>query len=286
MDMPSFQDSPTAHRESLLTGEQLVGEECKEALSIIRHSTDQSVVKEKMRATFEYRQKMVHDKDATSSVLDVFPRFLVPGLIDQDFLMMFGDEVSGRFLAKWPSYFKHKVIEECQGLPVNPYVVELQAAFDPEAENVYGWDSDISAILLLLHLLPPTSRGRKKTAKISSAQAANHLVRFVKEGASLTTFLDKVDAIQPFLLCIGEQKKKIQRFFIVVDKKVIPCDAQTSVAAFDVLFKAHYVFSLSYDKALSSFYTFIQTTVYHIDVGKAKESPRVKELRARLLRDG
>ncbi|XP_041672065.1 uncharacterized protein LOC121528616 [Cheilinus undulatus] len=136
---PSFQDSPTAHRESLLTGEQLVGEECREALSIIRHSTDQSVVKEKMRATFEYRQKMVHDKDATSSVLDVFPRFLdVPGLIDQDFLMMFGDEVSGQFLAKWPSYFKHKVNEECQGLPVNPYVVELQAAFDPEAENDYG----------------------------------------------------------------------------------------------------------------------------------------------------
>ncbi|XP_041668161.1 uncharacterized protein LOC121525978 [Cheilinus undulatus] len=91
----------------------------------------------------------------------------------------------------------------------------------------YGWDSDILAILLLLHLLPPTSRGRKKTAKISSAQAANRLVRFVKEGASLTTFLDKADARQPFLLCI----------------------------------------------------------VYHTDVGKAKESQRVKELRARLLPD-
>lgn len=34
---------------------------------------------------------------------------------------------------------------------------------------------------------------------------------------------------------------------------------------------------------LSSFLTFIQTTVYGIDVGKVKESPRVKEIRARLL---
>lgn len=186
-----------------------------------------------------------------------------------------------------------------------------------------GWDGDMSALLLLLHLLPPTSKGQKKTA----AQAANHVVRFIKvctisffyyrvrsvrcrldcknhscclvcyakymhnvwfklqEGASLTTFLDKVDARQPFLLCIGEQKKKIARFFIVVDQKAIPCNAQTSVAAFDALFKTHYVFSLSYDEALSAFYTFIQTTIYNIDVGTTKETPRVKELRAKLLQD-
>ncbi|KAI9533059.1 hypothetical protein NQZ68_026612 [Dissostichus eleginoides] len=183
---PNFKDGPTTERESLLIGEQLFGEECREALSIIRHSTDKAVVKDKMRATFEYRQKLIHDQDATSSVLDVFHRFLD--------------------------------------------IPELQ-------------------------------------------------------GASLTTFLEKVEARQPFLLCIGEQRKKIQRFVIVVDHKPIPCNAQTSVAAFDALFKAHYVFSLSYDEALSSFYIFIQTTVYNIDVGNAKESPRVKELRARLLRE-
>ncbi|KAK0134624.1 hypothetical protein N1851_029746 [Merluccius polli] len=91
---------------------------------------------------------------------------------------------------------------------------------------------------------PLHTRGKKKT---SSAQAANHLLRFLK--------------------------------------KAVPCKAQTSVAAFDVLFKAHYVFSLSYDEALSTFYTFIQTTMYIIDVGNAKETPRIKEMRARLLQD-
>ncbi|KAF7651240.1 hypothetical protein LDENG_00113740 [Lucifuga dentata] len=141
----------------------------------------------------------------------------------------------------------------------------------------------MSSILLLLHLLPPTSKGQKKTAKISSAQAAKHLVRYLKEGASVTTFLETTDARQPFLLCIGEQKNKIQRFFIAVDQKPIPCKAQTSVAAFDELFKAHYVFSVSYDEVLCSFYTFVQTTVYNIDAGSAKENPRVKEIRARLL---
>ncbi|KAG9261779.1 hypothetical protein AMEX_G430 [Astyanax mexicanus] len=237
-----------------------------------------------MRATFQYRQKLVRDKDASMSVLDNFPRFLdIPGLIDQDFAMMFGDEVSSRFLAKWPTFFKPRVISDCRTLAPNQYAEELLSAIEPQPEDIYGWDSDMSAILLLLHLLPPTARGQKKTAKISSAQAANHLVRYIPEGASLTTFLERAETKQPFLLCIGEQKNKILKFYIIIDQKAVPCKAQTSVAAFDELFKAHYVFSLSYDEALSNFYTFVQTTVYNIDIGVTKESPRVKELRARLL---
>lgn len=93
-----------------------------------------------------------------------------------------------------------------------------------------------------------------------------------QEGAGLTTFLEKADARQPFLLCIGEQKKKIQRFFIVVNQKAIPCSAQASVAAFDVVFRTHYVFSLSYDEALFSFYTFIQTMANNTNAGNAKKS--------------
>ncbi|KAI4872229.1 hypothetical protein NFI96_009480 [Prochilodus magdalenae] len=237
-----------------------------------------------MRATFQYRQKLVHDKDASVSILDVVLRFLdIPGLIDQDFTMMFGDEVSSKFLAKWPTFFKPKVISDCRTLGPNQYVEELLSALELQPDNIYEWDSDMSAILLLLHLLLPTSRGQKKTAKISSAQAANHLVRYLQEGASLTTFLERAETRQPFLLCIGEQKNKIAKFYIIIDQKAVPCKAQTSVAAFDELFKAHFVFSLSYDEALSNFYTFVQTTVYNIDVGNAKESPRVKELRARLL---
>lgn len=56
-----------------------------------------------------------------------------------------------------------------------------------------------------------------------------------------------------------------------------------SLGAFDELFKSHFVFNLSHDAALVNFYTFLQTTVYKIDVGKMKESPRVRDLRARIL---
>lgn len=62
--------------------------------------------------------------------------------------------------------------------------------------------------------------------------------------------------------------------------KPLLCDA-----VFDGWFKAHNIFSLAYDEVLSSFYTFIQTTVYNIDVGITRESQRVKELRAWLLQE-
>ena len=38
-----------------------------------------------------------------------------------------------------------------------------------------GWDSDMSAILLLLHLLPPSSQGRKRPGKMSAYQAVDQL---------------------------------------------------------------------------------------------------------------
>lgn len=101
-------------------------------------------------------------------------------------------------------------------------------------------------------------------------------------GTSMVTYLQDVASTQPFLLCVGEKMSNIQKYYVILDQKALPCMAQTAVAAFDELFKAHFVFAVGYDKALSNFYTFLQTTVYGIDVSTAKESPRVKEIRAKI----
>ena len=42
-------------------------------------------------------------------------------------------------------------------------------------------------------------------------------------------------------------------------------------------------FGVKYDDAPSRLYTFLQTTLYNIDIGTTDETPRVKELRAKLL---
>ncbi|XP_058264609.1 uncharacterized protein LOC131365970 [Hemibagrus wyckioides] len=204
-----------------------------------------------------------------------------PGLIEQVFTMMFGEEVSGRPLAKWPTYFKPRILADCKYLISNEHVEELLCA--QQNSDGTGWDSDLPSILLLVHLLPPTSKGHKKSAKISSYQAVDHVVRYLRIGTSVETFLAGVKSGQPFLLRVGEQRNNIQRFYVILDHKPIPCKAQTSLAAFDELFKAHFIFSVNYHKSLYNFYTFIQTTVFNIDVGSAKENPRVRELRARFL---
>lgn len=89
--------------------------------------------------------------------------------------------------------------------------------------------------------------------------------------------------LQPYLLASGTSKQAISTFYVVMDKKLIPCQGTTSLAAFDELFKVHFVFSVSYDEALCSLYTFLQTTVYNIDVDTTRESPKVKELRDKFM---
>lgn len=43
-----------------------------------------------------------------------------------------------------------------------------------------GRDSEISAILVLVHLLPPSPHGCKRPGKLSARDASDHLVKFIK----------------------------------------------------------------------------------------------------------
>lgn len=80
--MDESNGGPKAARLTATTVQQLTGQECEEAISMMNHSSDEAVVTEKMKATFEHRQKLVHDPDMSVDVLDTFRRFLdIPGLV-------------------------------------------------------------------------------------------------------------------------------------------------------------------------------------------------------------
>lgn len=55
--------------------------------------------------------------------------------IDQDFTMLFGEEVSGKFLAKWPTFFKPRVIADCKNLPQSARVDELLLSAQQESDD-------------------------------------------------------------------------------------------------------------------------------------------------------
>ncbi|KAL1248825.1 hypothetical protein QQF64_022143 [Cirrhinus molitorella] len=282
---------PLLDRQLCYNEDQLDNDQSLEAISLMNHTSEHEVIMQKMRATFEYRQRLVHDPERSTTVLSVFPRFLdTKGLILQDFTLLFGSETACRLLERWPTAFKTKVIRLAETLTSTPLLKRLLSSANQnregsEAQDSPEWDSDISSFLLLLHLLSPQASGRKKTHKISISQAVDHLVVFHKACRSIQEHLEMEENRQPYILASGSSKEAISKFFIVVDKKVIPCQATSSLAAIDELFKVHFVFSISYDLPLKNMYTFLQTTIYKIDVGTTSESPRVKELRAKILND-
>ncbi|KAF1374261.1 hypothetical protein PFLUV_G00248100, partial [Perca fluviatilis] len=136
----------------------------------MKFSSDEDTIKQKMKMTFEYRRCMVYDKEKSSDVLTEFPRFKdVKGLIEQDFILQFGEDVAAKFLERWPTTFKKRVIQQSKALPSSGDLEDLiycaeATSNEEEMDNdiiASGWDSDLSSIILLLHLIPPTAQGRK-----------------------------------------------------------------------------------------------------------------------------
>ncbi|XP_078810654.1 uncharacterized protein LOC105355174 isoform X2 [Oryzias latipes] len=263
---------------------QLDGDLCREALSFLRHCTEEGQIFMKMKQTFQYRRMLIQDSEKCETILTVFPRFLdTKGL---DFQMMFGEETASKLLEKWGTLLKQKVIKEAKNLTKTPTLDSLiQSAEEnhDENEDLPAWDSDMAALLLLVYLLPPPPGGKKQPGKIAVREALKRVVHFHKSCRSLQEVTGPVQGRQPYILAVGTSRASINDYYIVVDGQLIPCKAKSSLSAFDELFKAHYVFGISYDQPLQNMYTFVQTTIYNIDVGLCHESPRVKDLRSKLL---
>ncbi|KAF3834484.1 hypothetical protein F7725_025688, partial [Dissostichus mawsoni] len=140
----------------------LEGDQCREATSLLKHSTDIEQICMKMRATFKHRQKLIHDPKQCSTVLTVFPRFLHKR---PDFDLLFGAETSSKLLEKWGTLLKAKVVEQAKNLSKTPQLdysssVQRRTLIRMKKSQVpssffSGWDSDMASLLLLVYLLPP-----------------------------------------------------------------------------------------------------------------------------------
>ncbi len=52
---------PTQERELPQMVDQLDEEYCKESISLMNHTTDREIVMQKMKETFNYRQRLIHN---------------------------------------------------------------------------------------------------------------------------------------------------------------------------------------------------------------------------------
>lgn len=156
---PNFQRTVNVER-------QLDGDACQEAMSLLNHTTDNSLIFQKMRETFQHRQKLVNDPGRSVDILSSFPRFLdTKGLVDQDFTLLFDGDTSSRLLQKWDLFFKPNVIKEAKRLTSTPELCRLvQSAESPPGSDLdepTTYDQEMASLLLLLHLLPPPPGGLK-----------------------------------------------------------------------------------------------------------------------------
>nr|XP_023659189.1 uncharacterized protein LOC111839474 [Paramormyrops kingsleyae] len=190
-------------------------ESFQEAIALMNHISDRETILLKMRETFEYRQRLVHNPEA--KVIKEAETLTCTPLIQ-------------RLL---------RSAKDQQGEQTVDYSAE--------------WDSDMASLLFLLHILPPPSHGRKKMQRISACQAVDHVVMFHKSCRSLDEHLRMEGPRQPYLLASGTNKRAISSFYIVVDKKLVPYEGRTTLATFDELFKVHFVFGLKYDEQFLHF---------------------------------
>ncbi|XP_054482919.1 uncharacterized protein LOC129115521 [Anoplopoma fimbria] len=223
-------------------------------------------------------------------IVTLFPSLKDPyskkGYVLQDFDLLFRAETSSKLLEKWGTLLKVKVIQQAKNLSKTPlldYLIQSAEENPDEDDEVPGWDSDMASLLLLVYLLPPPPSGKKGAVKISIREAVDRVVKFHKSSRSLQEHSGPDQRRQPYILAVGTARNSIHQYYIAMDNGLLPCNARSSLSAFDELFKAHYVFGVSYDQALNSMFTFVQTTIYNIDIGLSHETPRVKDLRAKLL---
>ncbi|KAM9759956.1 uncharacterized protein ACNS7B_006346 isoform 2-T3 [Menidia menidia] len=213
-------------QRTVIVEKQLDGNACQEAISLLNHTTDRSVIFQKMRETFEYRHKLIKDASGRNDILATFKRFLdTKGLIDQDFSLLFSEETSSRLLQKWDVIFKPNVIKEAKRLTSTPELRSLvqsaESLHSDDLANTSSYDQEMASLLLLLHLLPPQPGGQK-SPKISASDAVERLVVFHKSCCSLEEHLRGQWGLQPYLLAVGRQKSKIDSFYIVMDKSLKP----------------------------------------------------------------
>ncbi|XP_071827689.1 uncharacterized protein [Apostichopus japonicus] len=247
-------------------------------------STDSNLVFEKMKNTLLVRRNMVNAMNSAGHIIEEFPQFkITPGLIEQDFRLLFPEEYP-KLLEQWP-LLKQKVIALARKSTDKGTTAELLATVDRgpcEDLELGSWDKETATILLVLCLLPPANHGRTGVSKLPVIKAVDFLIQFEKSGCSIDAFLENSSAMQPYILALGPTKSSISQYFIVVDHLALPCAAHDALGAFDALFKSHYVFGLHYSKHLLNFWTFLQTTVYGIDINNTHQTPRVRALRSKL----
>ncbi|KAA8589181.1 hypothetical protein FQN60_010526 [Etheostoma spectabile] len=132
-----------------------------------------------MKVTFQHRQEVVHDPQKTTDVFKILPRLLdVQGLLNQDFVLLFGAETASKMLEKWDTAF----------MPKNS-ATKIYLCCDNSHEDMkkYGFGPILQLLIndiktLESHGLDYPSRLKKSVERIEGEEASTYWPKVGRQG--------------------------------------------------------------------------------------------------------
>ncbi|KAF5303022.1 hypothetical protein FQR65_LT08351 [Abscondita terminalis] len=197
----------------------------EESIAFLKFSTveQKQEIFDKTRETFEYRNK---NRD---NITKIFPRFLdIEGLISFEFKLMFPnakDDFINDFFKYIPAI---RQMYNTTALNIDPNLLKESL----EVEDNDEWNVTTKAVIILIHLLPPTSS--KKTKRVSSATAVEKLLKFQNNQIPLKDILNDKPSLQPFILAVGTSKAAISSYYVVFDNHMINSPENNILSALDL----------------------------------------------------
>lgn len=120
-------------------------------------------------------------------------------------------------------------------------------------------------------MLPPPS-GTKEKSKSSFNHCVDKFVYFAGE-----THPTEWAFADPIIVITGKSKENIEQFYITIDKQVLAIPSHYKFYnVFDIYFKLHHIFNISYCNELKSFLTFFEKYLYKFPNKTA--TPRIFEI--------
>lgn len=119
------------------------------------------------------------------------------------------------------------------------------------------------SLLNLIRLLPPATAGPVKHNRLTDEKSARRLIIFKKSGSTNTDLVADYENNAPYVVALGSSKNKIDQYFVVLDRNLIPLSPETTILdAVDIVYQLHFIFNIQYDLNLCLFWKFIQYYIY------------------------
>ncbi|XP_033115230.1 uncharacterized protein LOC117115494 [Anneissia japonica] len=268
-DQSDFTDrqicTPALRKATKVADDQLTDDVLKKVEWMKHHPPSRentSQMRTYFKNTRNHRKNIMHGLTITDA-LSHFPRYRdMPSLIVLDFELQFGKDVSSSLLTNWKVDFLGAIMKVARKVPESSQAGLLLSAHQK-------WDDvDLCALKLLVAMLPSSNAYSSKKGKKSASSrvdAVNYVFQHKPIGTDVMFFAETKDDkyAEPFLLCLGTPINPTD-YYVICDNTSVPAGT-TALAAFDLLFKIHYIFSVEFSGCVHTFYNFFDAFFYGIN---------------------